>query len=358
MVFYNRLGAFVEFDMTPAMPTRWTMPTLAGLFHLERWFGGADTDQAVWVNGIDGPYLAALAAWRTSSWQTVRLADRTASGRLRSTEYRDISFGGDRYINDRVDKCLDSPGAEFSDKQSVGYIDVNGDGVVDDLGPDGTWINSATGHGLRRWLTADTGLGVPISESVGRCDESAEVVAALTDLDGDGLPDILRVQDQLLTMESMVPGAGDDLLAVGRLRMITNAQGAVTTIGYANAKIDRVTAHAVPFPEIVVSSVRTRVVDGSAQDDATTYYRYGGASYVYDGKSARWVFPGYRRHLVLAGRSIVKAGEPVVSGVLTASDFDPTAPAGSDFTTVATASRLRVVSHAEETSTPRTSTCT
>ncbi|MBK9032965.1 MAG: hypothetical protein IPL61_17110 [Myxococcales bacterium] len=85
MVFYNRLGAFVEFDMTPAMPTRWTMPTLAGLFHLERWFGGADTDQAVWVNGIDGPYLAALAAWRTSSWQTVRLADRTASGRLRST---------------------------------------------------------------------------------------------------------------------------------------------------------------------------------------------------------------------------------------------------------------------------------
>ncbi|MBK9032964.1 MAG: hypothetical protein IPL61_17105 [Myxococcales bacterium] len=184
-------------------------------------------------------------------------------------------------------------------------------------------------------------------ESVGRCDESAEVVAALTDLDGDGLPDILRVQDQLLTMESMVPGAGDDLLAVGRLRMITNAQGAVTTIGYANAKIDRVTAHAVPFPEIVVSSVRTRVVDGSAQDDATTYYRYGGASYVYDGKSARWVFPGYRRHLVLAGRSIVKAGEPVVSGVLTASDFDPTAPAGSDFTTVATASRLRVVSHAE-----------
>jgi hypothetical protein len=137
------------------------------------------------------------------------------------------------------------------------------------------------------------------------------------------------------------------VLAAGRLTAIANGFGALTTIRYGNAKVDGVSRHAVPFPEIVVDRVKTEITDDSGPSTAATYYRFGEARYEYDGASTRWAFTGYRRQLVLSGIEGMKDGRPNVRGVLTASEFDTSATAGAPFAERAERGHLKSTSRSE-----------
>ncbi|MBL8620880.1 MAG: hypothetical protein JNK64_06235 [Myxococcales bacterium] len=268
VVFLNRMGAF---DDLPTLG-RWTAPLDADLGALSRW-----TEE----------YPNEEPSASPGARQTHRLADDDALGRLQlSTE------AGEVYSNDRATQCRPDGSHEVSDRQRGGVIDVNGDGLQDFVSHDALRWN--TGAGSTSGTEALRIFALDLSVAVGGCghDDVKRNVSSLTDLDADGLPDRIFIDGGVLKMSSPVSDAGAPFTA-GRLVAIGNGFGAVTSIRYANAKIDSTTRHAVPFPEIVVDRVKTEVVDGSGPSLAATYYRFGDARYEYDGASTSWRFAGY-----------------------------------------------------------------
>ncbi len=306
VAFLNRLGAFDD----PQSLSRWTDPLVAsGVFALNRW------GQATLPNQPTGQVR-----------QTHRLADDFGVGALSTSTDVTTSL-----VSDWHETC--GPGAigngdeldprTYHERHVNGAVDINADGLPDLLSGEALYWNTG--------VSVATGpVPVPIrapslSVASGTCGEKARNTSALTDLDADGFPDHLEIVNGALQVRTLRSTQGP-VLAAGRLTAIANGFGALTTIRYGNAKVDGVSRHAVPFPEIVVDRVKTEITDDSGPSTAATYYRFGEARYEYDGASTRWAN---------------------VRGVLTASEFDTSATAGAPFAERAERGHLKSTSRSE-----------
>jgi hypothetical protein len=185
-----------------------------------------------------------------------------------------------------------------------GLRDVTGDGIPDLItrekhSPSST-VFVGTGFGFSA-TPLQTNIG-PLSHQVETCDgTSSYTQRGLFDIDGDGRPDSVEApSDGTFKVKSLSGGSATGTPEAGQIVAIDNGYGASTLITYRSAKHDTVTRHDVPFPEIVVASVRTiRNSETAADALAPTYYAYGNASLVYDNAAGAFVFGGYERSISL-----------------------------------------------------------
>jgi RHS repeat-associated protein len=252
-----------------------------------------------------------------------------------------------RFATNRDEVCdgWGTDNHEFYSRQIEGLVDLNGDGIPDrvwlehgeswtdpeldpgtDPQPPADWFEwhvqygNGVGYGERRGLPDD----FELSRSRGTCSTIAQTVAGIEDLDGDGKPEMLRVENGDLQVRRLLPLGMTDLADAGRLITIFNGKGARTRIAYGNNKTETQTAHQVPFPEIVVRETWTEHPDGTLAINPTRY-AYGNARLTYDAVLARWSFAGYQRGVAVTGDP--KASE--VYGVAVITDRSPAAPPGA-----------------------------
>jgi VCBS repeat protein len=190
-------------------------------------------------------------------------------------------------------------GTSFASEHKARLVDLTGDGIPDYV--------TATGSGTGWGIFVGTGAGftgsIPITAgfALGVNTEScnstvAGTSAGLADIDGDGRPELLNAQHQLLSI------TGSDGLAgapsAGRLIGVDNEFGAKINVHYRSIKGDTTAMHQVPYAEIVVDSVDTSNTNGSRI--GATFYAYGGAELFFDPARDSFIFPGYRRTITLA----------------------------------------------------------
>lgn len=318
LVFHNRHGAFQGINGSP-------YPEHG---HVE---DAAPHGVAHWTTGTSAQHAMGGAPEPTPSlsWQTAGYADRTGEGMATVHTFAEYSasspmaaFGTDRH------RVCDGPDALFESRQIQGEVDLDGDGLVDIVSHDSVRFNLGVGYSPPRVIETPPQLPFELSLTRGTCGSLGWNISGLTDLDGDGKPELLRVIGTELWMATLEVGAGSTPADAQRLLAVDNGYGALTHVRYKNAKHDNLTRHDVPFPEIVVGETGTLVLDGSAPNLAPTYYAYGEAEMAYDPLAAAWVFPGYRRQVAMRGKP-ARPGESTIEALVTISDRDPMAPAGS-----------------------------
>ncbi len=250
---------------------------------------------------------------------------------------------------------------ETSQSQSVGFADVNGDGLVDRVVGNKAYLGAYHGAAFtfsRVYITLPGPLATLHNTHKEQCDtgggerSTADQTQGLRDLTGDGIPDYYDGRVWIGTATGFrepisiaVPGGhfrfshqtescdgdtsntdgglfdidGDGRpevigligstfvvyqLAGGQASGIPEA-GRMTEInnGYgAKTSITYVSAkhftdNPVPFPEIVVSSVATTGTQNLGGTLAGTRYAYSNAELVFDSALDRFAFPGYRRQV-------------------------------------------------------------
>jgi hypothetical protein len=209
-----------------------------------------------------------------------------------------------------------SPTAPYVSEQVSGLRDLTGDGIPDFL--EKVTDDPVAGVYWRVWPGTGTGFAavphrieggntVALHESSERCATPGDSAtqAGLYDIDGDGKPEVIRMRHapsrlsvlRLQGLPTRKPGRPD----AGRLIAVGNGAGALTVITYRSAKLDLLTEHQVPFPEIVVdttTTLGTRTLGGTL---AETRYAYGGAKLFFDPALDRFTMRSYTRVIEATG---------------------------------------------------------
>jgi RHS repeat-associated protein len=236
-----------------------------------------------------------------------------------------------------------TPGPSFETVRTRGLRDINGDGIPDYVARDSggtTWtVAIGTGASFTAPVIVNSPVGLELSREKSVCgaptaaNEVSATPTGLYDIDGDGQPEIVANADpttgaQFWNVYQLKPPAAQidagsvaSVPAAGRLTKIDNGYGAITRIAYKSAKEDTVSAHLVPFPEIVVSAVT--VTDSSDNKlVSSTRYAYGRAELMFDSGRDAFVFRGYERTVALRGTNPENASE----GFATITDAYPLPP--------------------------------
>ena len=249
------------------------------------------------VAGAVGP--AAGVSWQSAGW-----SDGNGDGVPTPFQHSGLGEGLDStsFKTNHHERCgsNDSHPEPYQSWQMSGFFDLNGDGRADHVYAeegDEEWPSQP-----RRWYVAFNTGGArfaptsralhpwfALSDSDGTCNGDSQSVAGLTDLDGDGIPELVRVVNGVLHRWRLLARSTDQH-SIGRLTAIRNGYGATTYIRYANAKADLVTPHKVPFPEIVVAETGTTVDDGGP-GLAPVFFGYGDASLSYEPTHGAVVVP-------------------------------------------------------------------
>ncbi|NNB88541.1 RHS repeat-associated core domain-containing protein [Corallococcus exiguus] len=190
----------------------------------------------------------------------------------------------------------------FTSAMTHGLRDLTGDGIPDYVVRASPWtVAVGTGAGFAPPVTIDvTGSSFTLSTQTERCDgQTSLTVGGLYDLNGDGKPEVVRLNGTNLDVYELAGGTRPGKPEAGRLIRVDNGYGALTTVGYRSAKEDGTTKHQVPFPEVVVSSVVTVGGKGLGGTLAETRYAYGGAELVYDSSLQTFTLPGYQRSVAM-----------------------------------------------------------
>ncbi|RKG91898.1 hypothetical protein D7V88_08270 [Corallococcus terminator] len=225
----------------------------------------------------------------------------------------------------------------YGSGQTRGLRDLTGDGIPDYVAS--SIVNSTvqwtvavgTGAGFAPAVNIDVaGSGFSLSSQTERCDgQTSSTVGGLYDLNGDGKPEVVRLNGTSLDVYQLSGGTRAGKPEAGRIIRVDNGYGALTTVSYRSAKEDGTTKHQVPFPEVVVSSVVTVGGKGLGGTLAETRYAYGGAELVYDSALHTFTMPAYQRSVTLSTVIVQGRGE----GYATITDtypqpaFDNTSPA-------------------------------
>ncbi len=198
---------------------------------------------------------------------------------------------------------------EVSNGAPIEHLDLE---PVSDNANDAWWVMVGTGVGFTapRNIKAPAAAPFEIHKTRERCDGLiSSTVAAAIDIDGDGRLDIVQksgtnqIRVSKLVGSSRIAGAHD----AGLLTSIRNGYGATTHIEYRSAKAHRATNnnhrvnHDLPWPQIVVTEVRTTTNSSLDEPLAPFRYAYGGSQLHYHPLLGRWYFPGYRRRVILRG---------------------------------------------------------
>ena len=254
----------------------------------------------------------------------------------------------------QVQTCVvpepDPPGqTSFGAAQSVGMRDLTGDGIPDFIGRSGaTWrVSIGTGTGFAEPIDIDvSGGSFSFSSQTERCDgKLSSTKSGLYDVDGDGRPEVVRVNGTNLDVFQLSGGTLPGTPESGRLVKVENGFGARTVITYRSAKEDGITAHQVPFPEIVVTSVETIGTKGFGGTLAATRYAYGNTELMFDTVLDAFTLPGYGRSVelrVVPVREGVLQGRAVLTETYALAPFAPT-PKNDRFGRYLRAGRVRDV---------------
>jgi RHS repeat-associated protein len=319
IVFYNRAGA--QLGLSNAIP--FADPTALGTERacaVEEW--RSDSRRVEVANARTGPggWLAFGDIDSAGSAQSCGFVDLNGDGLADRLERGGARLGTGvgyvaiatppamgraiAYVASDRDAVCNAPGATdatlFTETQTDGYLDLNGDGIVDSVSISNVVLGGGSGITSPTMVPASFAL----SRSRVRCDGTRrETIAGLYDLNGDGRPDFVERDPtlpqlhvyQLTNMTAQAFGAP----AAGRLTAVYDGQGSVLRATYASIKGDTRTAHAVPFPEIVLAS--TQVYSGGMPVTEPTTYAYGGARMWFDWVIDRWTFRGYERTIAVRG---------------------------------------------------------
>jgi RHS repeat-associated protein len=279
-----------------------------------------------WVNG-EGKWNYSDEG--TPAWEL----DPGASAEIRGYSDPDgtgiptLHDGVAQFETDRDEACGEwsNGSTPFTSRQVRGLVDLSGDGLLDFVWHDSQWhVRYGTGAdtlGPTKELFAPEGF--ELSKSKGTCGGMAQAVSGLEDIDGDGKPELLHIEDDGKLFVERLTITNGSVSNGGRLTAIDNRVGAVTRIEYTNNKTETLTPHEVPFPEIVVSKLSTTGATGVLINP--TYYAYGTARLTYDPLFANWSFLGYERVVAVTGDP--KATD--VHGIGFVTDRSPAAPPGS-----------------------------
>ncbi|WP_240359176.1 RHS repeat-associated core domain-containing protein [Pyxidicoccus trucidator] len=197
----------------------------------------------------------------------------------------------------------------FSTSHHAGMRDLTGDGIPDYVKFDsrqGTWeVHVGTGTGFAPPVLVE-GSGFSYSFQEETCEGLVSSTrGGLYDLDGDGRPEVVRVNGGNLDVYQLAGGSLPGKPEAGRIVQVDNGYGSRTLVGYRSAKEDLTLKHQVPFPEIVVTSVNTTGTQGLGGTLHSMRYAYGGAELHYDSALQRFVMPGYQRTVALRTPGVV-----------------------------------------------------
>ncbi|MCP3060099.1 hypothetical protein LXT21_15050 [Myxococcus sp. K38C18041901] len=207
------------------------------------------------------------------------------------------------------------PATPFTSRMTTGLRDVTGDGIPDYVSSATlSWtVAVGTGAGFAPAVDIDVaGSSFALSLQTERCDGLTSLtVGGLYDLNGDGKPEVVRLNGATLDVYELSGGTRPGKPEAGRIIQVDNGYGALTTVGYRSAKEDGTTKHQVPFPEIVVSSVSTVGSRGLGGTLSETRYAHGGAELVYDSALHSFGLPGYQRSVALSTVTVQGKSEGV-----------------------------------------------
>lgn len=197
------------------------------------------------------------------------------------------------------------PDTTYEVAESVGYVDLTGDGIPDFV--DGSSLRPGTGAGWGPPIPINIGLW---RRSVMTCGgKITKVVEQVADIDGDGRVDDVEVSDDggfdvWRTSNAAGPGAYNS----ARLVAVDNGYGARTRVEWVSAKNDVVATHRGLGPEIVVSRTVTSTPDESL---VSTQYAYGDSGTFFDAAADHFVPTGFERRVTMAG---INDGDSSVTG--------------------------------------------
>ncbi|HEY6177082.1 MAG TPA: RHS repeat-associated core domain-containing protein [Kofleriaceae bacterium] len=204
--------------------------------------------------------------------------------------------------SDKTSGC--AAATSFTSTQTAALLDVTGDGLLDyvtrsgrNQNPWDVFIGTGAGFTAPVAVTSPFSLAVTHENCLGAI---SNTTSGLADLDGDGKPEYVswpaigEPNVYALSVSNDVLGAP----GAGRIIHIDNGFGAVMNIHYRSIKGDS-GVHRVPFAEVVVDSVDASTTRNLGSGLLATRYAYGGAELLFDATRDKFVFPGYRRQVVL-----------------------------------------------------------
>jgi YD repeat-containing protein len=212
--------------------------------------------------------------------------------------------------------------------QTQGLRDLTGDGIPDYFDHGRVWIGTGTGFQPPIDVVS-SGANFQFSHQTETCNgDISSTDGGLYDIDGDGKPEVIGLGGSTIIVSQLVGGSMPGVPEAGRLIGIDNGQGAKTSISYVSAK--QFTSNALPFPEVVVSLVATTGAYGLGGSIAGYSYAYGKGALVFNSAADRFVFPGYRRRVVVQLLDALPDGPAnpgrLVQGVATITDAWPLEP--------------------------------
>ena len=269
------------------------------------------------------------------------------------------------FSSNRSEQCYTSAPdwVPYTTRQVTGYADLNGDGIPDRVWQDwesryedGEWVGGYTGAWHVRFGEGNGSEGseartiyghFELSSTEGTCGGKTTTKEGLLDVDGDGRPEVVRIENgALIATPIRLSDGGPTAITAGRLDSITNGDGATTYIDYANNKANGldIGSDELPFPEVVVAGLHTVLPSGKGDPVAPVRFAYGNARLAYDPYFARWSFTGYDRTVTLSG-----TGTSRVNGTAVIADRMPVPASPQTWAQVAFAGRPHVVSTLEGT---------
>lgn len=212
--------------------------------------------------------------------------------------------------NEHPEACPAPNTAKFASETVAGLRDLTGDGIPDYFNRNS--VSIGTGVSFAPAIAIE---GAPDGFSLQEetCDgKVSNTMRGLFDIDGDGKPEMLVLDDEVVAVYQLAAGTQVRTPEAGRLSAVDNGYGAKTQITYISAKEDVGSGHGIPSPEIVVTAVKTTGAQGPLGESR---FAYGGAELVFDSSRDRFVFPGYlkRVSLRLYGNAARPQGMAVVS---------------------------------------------
>jgi len=216
-----------------------------------------------------------------------------------------------------LDKCNNGSDT-FHSAETVELRDLTGDGIPDleiwSVNDNRFEVFVGTGAGFS---TVAMPTNAPLTQVDERCNGGGSwTTAGLYDVNGDGRPDIVSIASSI-SVSQLSGGSQPGVPEAGRITSIDNGYGATISVSYTSAKGDTQTAHNVPFPEIVVSSIKTDGTFGLGGTLAETAYAYGTISMFYDSVLDAFRTLGYQRRVAVTTTGIAKGGGPSSTAIVT-----------------------------------------
>jgi RHS repeat-associated protein len=251
-----------------------------------------------------------------------RIIDRSAllgTGFGFGTIRMELPAAPDLQISSHQELCEEQGKDAYVARQITALRDLTGDGIPDFIVRDWpkttyrVFVGTGAGFAAPISIVPDGPLDAEAGFEISRSDESCYGFGSATngglfDIDGDGKPERLTLvktgaNTWAIDVWQLTGGSGPGVPEAGRIVQLDNGYGALTSIDYRSAKEDGSTNHQVPYPEIVVSEVKTAVrrIDGTGVDLALapTQYAYGDIGLIYDSAADVFRSSGYRRRVQL-----------------------------------------------------------